>query len=79
MNLPRSRSHLESKSFVCFCCMVKDVNCYDLRDQTALRKLVIQFVDHGFNPEINSIPTGLCKNCKTHLYNKKVSNAVFFF
>ena len=59
MTLPRKRNHLVSRSIVCFCCMVKDGNCYDLRDQTALRNLVIQFVDHGFIPEIYSIPTGI--------------------
>ena len=36
-------------------------------------KLGIQFMDHGFNLEINSYPSGICGSCLTSLYLKKAT------
>ena len=66
------RSHGESRTLVCFCCLNKDKKCIDLSSKPALVNLIKEYVDPSFSLKINSNPNGLCNTCKTRLYQKKV-------
>ncbi len=72
MNLPRKRDHFESRTKVCFCCLKKDTKCLDLTTKPDIQKLVLEYVDYGYNTDVNSNPTGICIACKVELCNIKV-------
>ena len=73
MNLTRARFYSEHRKVTCFCCLNYDKKCVLLEEKPELVKLVIQFVDHGFNIEINSRPSSSCDTCLKSLYLKKAS------
>ena len=66
------RNHFESKKVICFACCKKDTKMISLIDNPALIKLVLEFVDCGFNQDLNEHPTGVCRTCKTYLIASKV-------
>ena len=59
MNLTRAKFYSEHRKVTCFGFLNKDKKCVLLEEKPEIVKSVIQFVDHGFNIEINSHPSGI--------------------
>ena len=66
-HLSRIKNHEENRRCVCFGCCDKDLSLSE-----SLQLLVKDFIDEGFDPNVNGFPIGLCTKCKAALYNKKV-------
>ena len=68
------RSHSASRKIICYCCLCKDLKCFSLETYPSIVLLIKQFIDCGFDLDVNSNPTGVCPQCKKNLYAKKVEH-----
>ena len=69
------RSLFASCKIICYCCLCKDLKCFSLETYPSIVLLIKQFIDCGFDLDVNSNPTGVCPQCKKNLYAKKVSHS----